>query len=55
MLMLMCTRKMNQTMLRAAAQDYTLPGKMGKDLSNCCLLYTSVRGIGYKLAGEVQR
>ena len=35
MLMLMCTRKMNQTMLRAAAQDYTLPGKMGKDLSNC--------------------
>ena len=35
MLMLMCTRKMNQTMLRAAAQDYTLPGKMGRDLSNC--------------------
>ena len=32
MLMLMCTRKMNQTMLRAAAQDYTLPGKMGKDI-----------------------
>ena len=35
MLMLMSTRKMNQIMLRAAAQDYSLPGKMGKDLSNC--------------------
>lgn len=35
MLMLMTTRKMNQIMLRAAAQDYSLPGKMGKDLSNC--------------------
>lgn len=35
MLMLMATRKMNQIMLRAAAQDYSLPGKMGKDLSNC--------------------
>lgn len=35
MLMLMCTRKVNQTMLRAAAQDYSLPGKMGRDLSSC--------------------
>ena len=35
MLMLMATRKMNQIMLRAAAQDYSLPGKMGKDLSGC--------------------
>lgn len=35
MLMLMCTRKMNQIMLRAAAQDWSLPGKMGRDLSNC--------------------
>lgn len=35
MLMLMATRKMNQIMLRAAAQDYSLPGKMGKDLSDC--------------------
>lgn len=35
MLMLMATRKMNQIMLRAAAQDYSLPGKMGKDLSSC--------------------
>jgi len=35
MLILMATRKMNQIMLRAAAQDYSLKGKMGKDLSNC--------------------
>ena len=35
MLMLMATRKMNQIMLRAAAQDYSLPGKMGHDLSGC--------------------
>ena len=35
MLMLMVTRKMNQIMLRAAAQDYSLPGKMGRDLSDC--------------------
>ena len=33
MLMLMATRKMNQIMLRAAVQDYSLPGKMGRDLS----------------------
>ena len=33
--MLMVTRKMNQIMLRAAAQDYSLPGKMGRDLSDC--------------------
>ena len=35
MLMLMASRKMNQIMLRAAAQDYSLPGKMGRDLSGC--------------------
>ena len=35
MLMLMATRKMNQIMLRAVAQDYSLKGKMGRDLTNC--------------------
>ena len=35
MLMLMATRKMNQIMLRAAAQGYSLQGKMGRDLSDC--------------------
>lgn len=34
MLILMCLRKMNQTMIRAAAQDYTLKNKMGFDLSH---------------------
>ena len=28
MLMLMCTRRMNEIMLRANVQDYSLPGKM---------------------------
>ena len=31
----MCTRKMNQIMLRANVQDYSLPGKMGRDISDC--------------------
>lgn len=35
MLILMCTRKMNQIMLRANVQDYSLPGKMGRDISDC--------------------
>ena len=35
MLILMCTRKMNQIMLRANVQDYSLPGKMGRDISGC--------------------
>ncbi|MEE3480483.1 MAG: D-isomer specific 2-hydroxyacid dehydrogenase family protein [Lachnospiraceae bacterium] len=33
MLMLMCLRKMNIIMERAAVQDFTLPGKMGRDIS----------------------
>ena len=47
MLMLMATRKMNQIMLRAAAQDYSLPGKMGKDLSSCTIgvIGTGVGGV----------
>ena len=32
MLMLMCTRRMNEIMLRANVQDYSLPGKMGRDI-----------------------
>lgn len=35
MLMLMCTRRMNEIMLRANVQDYSLPGKMGRDISGC--------------------
>lgn len=37
MLMLMCTRKINNIMLRAAAQDYSLKGKMGHDISDCTI------------------
>ena len=54
MLMLMCTRKMNQTMLRAAAQDYTLPGKMGKDLSNCTVGVIGTGKIGRTVIAHLQ-
>ncbi len=37
MLMLMSIRKINQIMLRAQAQDYSLCGKMGKDLCDCTI------------------
>lgn len=33
MLILMATRKMNETMLRSIVQDYSLKGKLGRDLS----------------------
>ena len=60
MLMLMCTRRMNQIMLRAAVQDYSLPGKMGRDISNCTVgvigtgkigrtVLEHLRGFGCKL------
>lgn len=35
MLILMTTRKVQQTMIRAAAQDYTLKGKMGRAINSC--------------------
>ena len=54
MLILMCTRKMNQTMLRAAAQDYTLPGKMGKDLSNCTVGVIGTGKIGRTVIAHLQ-
>ena len=34
MLMLMCCRKMRQILERNVVQDFTLQGKMGKELSN---------------------
>lgn len=46
MLMLMSTRKMNQIMLRAAAQDYSLKGKMGKDISDCTVGIIGTGNIG---------
>ena len=35
MLMLMCNRKVGQILRRADAQDYSLSGKMGRDISGC--------------------
>lgn len=46
MLMLMTTRKMNQIMIRAAAQDYSLKGKVGKDLSDCTVGVIGTGSIG---------
>ncbi len=44
MLILMTTRKFQQTMIRAAAQDYTLKGKMGMDIGDCTV---GVLGTGH--------
>lgn len=46
MLMLMTTRKMNQILIRAAAQDYSLKGKMGKDISDCTVGVIGTGSIG---------
>lgn len=46
MLMLMTTRKMSQIMLRAYTQDYSLKGKMGKDLSDCTVGIIGTGNIG---------
>lgn len=37
MLMLMCCRNMPHIMNRSLVQDYTLKGKMGKDISDCTI------------------
>ena len=50
MLMLMCTRRMNEIMLRANVQDYSLPGKMGRDISGC-----TVGVIGTGKIGQIGR
>jgi len=44
MLMMMAARKVNETMIRAAAQDFSLKGKMGRDISN---LTVGVIGTGH--------
>lgn len=46
MLILMSTRKMNQIMIRSYAQDYSLRGKMGKDISNCTIGVIGTGNIG---------
>ena len=46
MLILMSTRKMQQTMIRAAAQDYMLKGKMGRDIGDCTVGVLGTGSIG---------
>lgn len=46
MLILMTTRKIKQTMIRAMAQDYTLKGKMGKTISSCTVGVIGTGNIG---------
>ena len=46
MLMLMTIRKMNQILIRSAAQDYSLRGKMGKDLCDCTIGIIGTGNIG---------
>lgn len=51
MLAMMCLRMMPQTMARAGLQDYTLRGKLGRDISGCTV---GVVGTG-KIGGTVVR
>lgn len=46
MLMMMASRKMNQIMLRSQAQDYSLRGKMGIDISDCTIGIIGTGNIG---------
>lgn len=46
MLMLMCCRKIIEILDRAKVQDYTLKGKMGRDISNCTIGIVGTGQIG---------
>ena len=46
MLILMCARKMNQILIRSMAQDYSLRGKMGKDICDCTIGVIGTGNIG---------
>lgn len=46
MLMLMCCRKISEILDRAKVQDYTLKGKMGRDISNCTIGIVGTGQIG---------
>ncbi|MEA4933744.1 MAG: NAD(P)-dependent oxidoreductase, partial [Lawsonibacter sp.] len=46
MMMLMCCRRMRQILDRNVVQDYSLVGKMGKELSNCTVAVLGTGKIG---------
>ena len=46
MLMLMCCRRMKQILERNVVQDFSLEGKMGKELSNCTVAVLGAGKIG---------
>lgn len=46
MLMLMCCRKAKHIMERSSMQDYSLPGKMGREISNCTVGIVGTGRIG---------
>lgn len=53
MLILMTTRRMQQTMIRAAAQDYTLKGKMGRDIGDLTIGVIGTGSIGRLLISHL--
>lgn len=54
MLMMMCLRKVKQTLDRAQVQDYSLNGKIGKDLSQCTVGVVGTGSIGAQLIKYLQ-
>lgn len=54
MLILMCLRNMNQTMIRAAAQDFTLKHKMGRVLSDLTVGVVGTGNIGRVLMKHIK-
>jgi len=46
MMMLMCCRKAKHLLERSSVQDYSLPGKIGKEISNCTIGIVGTGRIG---------
>jgi len=53
-LMMMCLRMIKPTLERAAVQDYSLNGKIGRDLSECSVGIIGTGRIGGELARNLQ-
>ena len=54
MLMLMCCRKVSHILTRSAVQDYSLMGKMGKEISNCTIGVIGTGKIGKTVIKHLQ-